>query len=263
MNFHLNELSVLSQSGCAWVTGASSGIGAALSRRLIQEGWDVVGSARSSSKLNALKKVLGVQFHPYPLDIVDDTAVRQCFEEIEGERGPITLAVLNAGVYEVPGSNVFDQEAARTVFETNVMGTLNTLGLIVQRMIARRRGQIAIMSSLAGYRGLPHSAGYCASRAATLVLAESLREDCHVHGVKVQVITPGFVDTPMTAKNDFQMPFLVKSEIAADRIVKGLGGSRFEISFPLRLTILMKIVRMLPYRLYFPLIRRLTRSRVV
>lgn len=155
---------------------------------------------------------------------------------------------------------MFDSKAAKEMFETNVLGTINSLGVVLNSMIERERGQIAIMSSLAGYRGLPNSAGYCASRAATLSLAESLRESCHGKGVKVQVITPGFVRTPMTAKNTFPMPFLIDPEIAAEKIMRGLNRGCFEITFPLRLSILMKILRLLPYPAYFSLIRRIAKA---
>ena len=259
MSLRLGDLSALRQAGCAWVTGASSGIGAAVSRRLIQDGWVVAGSARNSAKLDAIKAELGGQFYACPLDITHDTSLITNFEKVEAAHGPVTLAILNAGIYETGASEVFDHEATTKIFETNVLGTINSLGLVVKKMIARRGGQIAVMSSLAGYRGLPYSAGYCASRAATLVLAESLREHCHAHGVKLQVITPGFVDTPMTAKNTFQMPFLITPEVAANRIVDGLDGGRFEITFPKRLSILMKILRVLPYWIYFPLMRYLIR----
>ena len=253
------DLATLRHYGCAWVTGAGSGIGAAISRRLVRDGWEVAGSARNETKLGALRRELGGTFHPYPVDVREIKTVREKFATIESVHGPVSLAILNAGVYEVRGDRMFDPEAAKTMFETNVLGTINTLGVVLDSMVEQERGQLAVMSSLAGYRGLPKSAGYCASRAATLALAEALREDCRAKGVKIQAITPGFVKTPMTAKNTFPMPFLIEPEVAAERIMGGLNGNRFEITFPLRLSLLMKFVRILPYFAYFPLVRRLVR----
>lgn len=254
------DLATLRHSGCAWVTGAGSGIGAAVSRRLVRDGWEVAGSARNNKKLEALRRDLGKTFHPYPMDVRELKTVRKSFATIEAAHGPVSLAILNAGVYEVRGDRMFDPEAAKIMFETNVLGTINTLGVVLSSMMEQERGQLAVMSSLAGYRGLPNSAGYCASRAATLALAESLREDCRAKGVKVQAITPGFVKTPMTAKNTFTMPFLIEPEVAAAKIMAGLNGNRFEITFPFRLSILMKLLRILPYFAYFPLVRRIVRS---
>lgn len=259
MKVGLCDLATLRQRGCAWVTGASSGIGASVTRRLVSQGWEVVGSARNKKKLDILGKELGDKFHPYPLDVTEAEAVRTKFAIIEAAHGPISLAILNAGVYEILEDRMFEPEAAKIMFETNVLGTINTLGVVLNSMIEKERGQIAVMSSLAGYRGLPNSAGYCASRAATLALAESLRENCRAKGVKVQAITPGFVKTPMTAKNTFPMPFMIEPEVAAERIMGGLNGEHFEITFPFRLSLLMKLLRILPYSAYFPLMRRIVR----
>ena len=126
-------------------------------------------------------------------------------------------------------------------------------------MIARGRGRIAIVSSVAGYRGLPTAAYDGASKAALINLAEALKFDLDRHGVTLQLIDPGFVRTPLTAKNEFTMPFLIPAEEAAEQIAKGLRGSSFEITFPRRFTYLLKLLRCLPYRLYFPLMARATR----
>ena len=246
------------QSGCAWVTGASSGIGRALCARLITKGWHVAGSARDNGALVTLRSELGDRFHPFPLDITELAGVRSVVIDIEQKLGPIELAILNAGVYQLEGDGGFDGNSARCTFAVNVMGTVNCLDVLVHLMKSRSHGQIALMSSVAGYRGLPRATAYNASRSAILSLAESLKFELDRHGVNVQVITPGFVDTPMTKKNQFPMPFLVSADTAARCIVAGLNSNRFEISFPRRMTYLMKILRLLPYSLYFPLIRRIT-----
>ena len=179
---------------------------------------------------------------------------------VEKEVGPISLAVLNAGVYEGVRDGILDGDTANEILSVNVGGVVNCIAAIADRMVIREHGHIAVMSSLAGYRGLPGAPAYCASRSAVLSLAESLKFDFDQLGVKIQVITPGFVKTDMTAKNKFRMPFLVTPEFAAKRIVAGLKTSRFEITFPLRFSYLLKLMRVLPYRIYFTLLRKLILS---
>jgi len=245
-------------SGCIWVTGASSGIGRALCVRLSAEGQYVVGSSRDRQALFKLRAELGDRFLPLPVDITSLSDLNDAVAEIERLAGPINLAILNAGVYQPEGENGFDGEQAHQTINVNVLGTINCLTAILPTMRQRRSGRIALMASAAGYRGLPHAAGYGASRAAILSLAESLRFELEETGIAVQVITPGFVDTPLTAKNKFPMPFMITPDAAAHRILLGVRSDRFEITFPRRFTYVMKLLRLLPYGLYFPLIRRIT-----
>ena len=163
-------------------------------------------------------------------------------------------------IYEGVRDGILDGDTANEILSVNVGGVVNCIAAIADRMVIREHGHIAVMSSLAGYRGLPGAPAYCASRSAVLSLAESLKFDFDQLGVKIQVITPGFVKTDMTAKNKFSMPFLVTPEFAAKRIVRGLQKSHFEITFPRRFSYLLKLMRVLPYRIYFPLLRKLTAS---
>ena len=196
---------------------------------------------------------------PWPLDITDHGAVQAAVARIEAERGPIDVAVLNAGTHQPVAAGEFTAAGLRALIELNVMGTAACLEAVMPRMIARGRGRIAVVASVAGYRGLPTGAYYGATKAALINLTESLRFDLDRAGVTIQLIDPGFVRTPLTDRNDFPMPFLIDADLAADRIARGLRSSRFEIAFPRIFVALLKLLRLLPYRLYFPLVDRATR----
>ena len=178
---------------------------------------------------------------------------------IEAEHGPIDVAVLNAGTHRPVSAAEFTAEGLRELMEINVMGTAACLEALMPRMIARGRGRIAVVASVAGYRGLPTSAYYGATKAALINLTESLKFDLDRAGVTMQLIDPGFVKTPLTDRNEFPMPFLISAELAADRIASGLRSRRFEIAFPRRFVWMLKLLRCLPYALYFPLVGRSTR----
>jgi NAD(P)-dependent dehydrogenase (short-subunit alcohol dehydrogenase family) len=236
----------------AWITGASTGIGAALARHLASRGVAVAASARSVAKLVAL----GPGIHAYPVDVTDGEAMAAVARQIAADLGPIDLAVFGAGAYQPLTAEQVTPEAVRAVFDTNVMGVVHGLSAVLGSMRRRRQGQIAWIASVAGYRGLPKAAAYGASKAALINMAESLRPELARDGVFVSVINPGFVETPMTAQNDFPMPFLMTPDAAAERIVAGLAKRKFEIAFPRRFVTLLKLARLLPYGIYFRLIDR-------
>jgi NAD(P)-dependent dehydrogenase (short-subunit alcohol dehydrogenase family) len=248
------------EMGLAWVTGASSGIGRALALRLVKDGFNVVVTARDHEKLVQLQhespgpgKIIVLDG-----DVTDPRDMERILAAIEYEHGSMVLAVLNAGVYiAVHGEDLHREDFEKT-FAVNLNGTVNCLLPAVRHMKARGHGQIAIVSSVTGYGGLPTSAAYGASKAALINMAESLKFDLDKVGVRLQVINPGFVETAATAKNAFPMPALVSAEVAADRIAQGLKSSGFEITFPKRFTYAMKLLNLLPYGLYFWLINRAT-----
>lgn len=244
-----------------WITGASSGIGRAAALELARRGHSVAASARSADKLDALAREaasLAGEIHPAPLDVTDQAAARQVHERIEREIGAPDVVVLAAGNHQPVAARDFTADGLRKLVEINLMGVANCLEPAMQAMIARRGGQLAIVSSIAGYRGLPTSAYYGATKAALINLAEALRFDLVKHGVHMQLIDPGFVRTPLTDKNDFSMPFLMEVDDAARRLVDGLDSRRFEVTFPKRFTWILKGLRCLPYALYFPLVGRAT-----
>lgn len=249
------------RDGAAWVTGASTGIGRAVAARLATEGWTVLASARSADKLATLADECAGsrgKIVPLPCDVTDLEATKAAIDSVRSDIGPIALAVLNAGTYKPDSLRHFSSVDLKAQFEINVFGTFHCLEAVLPDWIAAGRGHVAIVSSVSGYRGLPRAMGYGASKAALINFAESLRLMAERHGIKVQVINPGFVRTPLTDKNDFPMPFLVEVEDAAREIVDGLASSKFEIAFPAPFVFILKRLQSLPYSLYFPLIKRQT-----
>lgn len=234
-----------------WITGASTGIGREMALQLAARGVTVAASARSADKL----LVLGANVRPYPLDVTDRTAVLATIKSIERDLGPIDLAVLAAGTYTPADVENFAPPIFEVAMATNYLGVVNALAGLLPPMMSRRAGHVAWIASVAGYVGLPKAAAYGPSKAALINLAESLKPDLDIRGITVSVINPGFVETPLTAQNDFSMPFLMKAPEAARLSIEGLLRRKFEIAFPWRFVLIMKFARLLPYAFFFPLIR--------
>ncbi|WP_034995182.1 SDR family NAD(P)-dependent oxidoreductase [Beijerinckia mobilis] len=247
------------RDGVAWVTGASSGIGRAVALELARRGYRVAVTARRKGDLEEL--VCHTEnITSFPGDVTDVAAMRALVKRIERQLGPIALAFLNAGVYFVQERAVFSAELAWRTFEVNTGGVLNCLDPLLVEMRRRRFGQIVMNASLAAYGGMPGSLSYAASKAAVVSLAETLRMTEDRQGINVQVVTPGFVETAMTAhETSFAMPFLMDADQAATRICDGIEISGFEITFPKRLAWPYKFVALLPYPLYFAIMRWVTR----
>jgi NADP-dependent 3-hydroxy acid dehydrogenase YdfG len=194
-------------------------------------------------------------------DVTDAAAVAGAVAKAEAESGrSIVRAMINAGTYAAMSAGDFDLAKWKLQIEVNLNGAANCLAAAMPAMLARRSGQIAMVASVAGYRGLPMAVGYGATKAALISTCESLRGDLARAGVLMQVIVPGFVKTPLTDKNAFPMPFLIDADDAADRIARGLATTRFEIAFPWQMVWSLKLLRLLPYRLYFPLVARATKG---
>ncbi|NWG46477.1 MAG: SDR family NAD(P)-dependent oxidoreductase [Alphaproteobacteria bacterium] len=247
------------KDGIALVTGASSGIGRALTLALVRKGWCVAALARREEDLAALaREAAGPgRVMPVPADITDRAGVGSAIARIEAE-GPLALAVLNAGIYlplEVPR---FDASVVERSVAVNLLGTSYCLEAIVPAMGARRRGHIAIVSSVTGYGGLPTSGAYGATKAALINLAEAMKIELDRHGVRVSVINPGFVETPAQDDNAFPKPFMISAEEAAGRIVRGLRSQAFEITFPKRFTWQLKLLGLLPARTRLELVKKRT-----
>jgi NAD(P)-dependent dehydrogenase (short-subunit alcohol dehydrogenase family) len=247
--------------GVAWVTGASSGIGKAVALELARRGWTVAISARRLEQLEfvaAEATGLTGRIVAHVADVTDAVALAKVVETIESVHGPIALAFLNAGVAPYTRAGALDITAFEQALTVNTMGVVYGLAPLLARMSIRKRGQIAVNASVAGYGGLPQAAAYGASKAATIHLCEALKFDCDQLGIILQVVNPGFIDTPLTRKNAFPMPFLMPIEEAARRAVAGFETGGFEIVFPRRLAWILKCVNSLPYSLYFPLVARAT-----
>ena len=244
-------------SQVAWVTGASSGIGRALARRLAEDGYRVAASARSATDLDTLAAEMPGRITAFQLDVTQPQACLETGALIERTLGPIDLAVLNAGSYFPTTAADFSVDNFRRTVDLNLMGAVNCMGAIVPSMVARRSGHIAIMASLTGYLGLPTAASYGATKAALHSMAHSFRPDFERYGVTVTVINPGFVKTPLTDKNSFPMPFLMPLDKAIDRIMDGLASKRFEIAFPWQVAWGLRLLRALPEPLRFAAMRRM------
>lgn len=249
-----------SRSGVVWITGASSGIGRALAEAHAARGWRVGVTARREAELNALAERFPGRIIVAPADVTDPAAVRAAVETVMSG-GMITRAILNAGTYERDTAETFSAALLRRQIELNLLGTANCLEVVMPMMVARNAGQIALMASLAGLAGLPGSASYSASKAAMIALAESLKFDLDRHGVSISAICPGFVKSPLTANNEFPMPFLMETDDAARAILRGLDARRFFIAFPEGLARPLRILRSLPYSVFFPLLARGMRER--
>ncbi len=233
-----------------WITGASTGIGREVALRLAQQGCKVAISARSADKLAELA-AQHANLLAFPLDVTDAAATKSTVAAIELRLGAIDLAILNAGTWDPMGATDFTAARAEASMRVNYFGLANGVEALVPLFIARRAGHLALVASVAGYRGMPKAAAYAPGKAAAISLAESLKPDLQRHNVTISVINPGFVDTPMTAINKFPMPFLMPVAVAAEKIVSGLDKRKFEIAFPWQLVSLLKIMRILPYGLYF------------
>lgn len=244
-----------------WITGASSGIGRAVALAYARAGATVAVSARSAEALAALaaEPEAGGRIRPYPVDVTDRAATRDVVARIEAALGPIELAILNAGTHEPVDARAFDAAVFDRLFAVNLGGTINGLAAILPRLVERRSGHVALVASVAGYAGLPTAAAYGATKAAMINLAEALKFDLDPAGVRVSLVNPGFVRTPLTDKNPFTMPALMEVDDAARALVRGLAGGGFEVTFPRRFTYVLKLIRLLPYRWYFPLMARITR----
>lgn len=239
----------------AWVTGASTGIGRELALGLARRGVRVAASARSADKLDDLARI-DPNILPFPLDVTGpDTAATQA--RIVDALGEIDLAVLNAGVWQPMRASEFKAVAALQSMQVNYFGIANALEPLVAHMVPRRRGQIALVASVAGYRGLPMSAAYAPTKAAVISLAEVLRLELSRHGIVVSLVNPGFVETPMTSVNRFEMPYILKADDAAERILRGLEKGKFEIAFPWQLVTALKVLRAMPNSIYLRIAGRM------
>ena len=239
-----------------WLVGASTGIGHALAVQLHALGATVIVSARKADALQAF-----AHQHPgsvaLPLDVTDAAAVQAAAQTLLSD-GPLDLVCYCAGHYHAMRATAIDLPDLLRHHEVNTVGALHVLTAIAPAMVARGQGHISLVSSVAGFRGLPQSLAYGPTKAALINLAETLYLDLKPHGLGVSVINPGFVETPLTAQNDFHMPALISPEQAASAIVQGWAKGEFDIHFPKRFTRILKLLRLLPYRLYFAAVRRIT-----
>ena len=239
-----------------WITGASSGIGKALAIKFAKEGWKVAISARRENLLNEIAKTYNDIF-PYPLDVTDSKKCELVFNSIKEKFKNVDISVFSTGIHDPKSEKSLDLNKVRQIMEVNFFGTINSVNAVYKYYKERKSGQISIVSSVAGYRGLPAGGAYCASKSALTSFTESLNFDMKRKNVRVSLISPGFIKTPMTDQNDFPMPMIKTPEFAAEEIYNGLvKKNTFEIHFPKSFTFMMKILQILPNWAYFKLVEK-------
>jgi NAD(P)-dependent dehydrogenase (short-subunit alcohol dehydrogenase family) len=240
-----------------WIIGASHGIGEQLAHELARAGASIIASGRSKHKLKELCTTLTGSDHlPLPLDVQNERALRDALRTLTNHYGVLDMVIYMAGVYSPAHAWDFKLNEARETININLTGIFTMLHVVVPEFIRQHHGSIVLTGSVVGYRGLPGSLAYGASKAAISNLAETLHADLSERNIRVQLISPGFVETRMTDRNPFAMPCMISAEKAAIAIRKGLERNAFEIHFPKRFTYPMKLLRILPTALYLKLIRR-------
>ena len=236
-----------------WITGASSGIGKALAEKFASEGWKVAVSARRKEVLDKMSTNKNIS--SYPLDITNQDQIKNIFKNIINDFGNLDLCVFSSGTYDPKLEQEINIKQNKFVMETNFFGVLYCINSVEKYFKEKKDGHISIVSSVAAYRGLPNSSGYGPSKAALTNLTESLYFDFKKYNVRISLVSPGFIKTPLTDKNDFPMPFIKSPEFAANKMFKGLTKTKaFEIHFPKALTLLLKLLRILPYKIYLFLV---------
>tara|TARA_B100000579_G_scaffold414559_1_gene408303 strand:+ start:7 stop:759 length:753 start_codon:yes stop_codon:yes gene_type:complete len=241
-----------------WITGASSGIGKAVAEKFASKGWKVAVSARRKEILDNMARDQNIS--SFPLDVTNRNQINEVFKNILNEFGDLDLCLFSSGTYEPKDEQNIDPDKIKNVMNINFLGVIDCVKTVEEYFKNKKSGHISIVSSIAGYRGLPNSSGYGPSKAALTNFSESIYFDFKKFRVRVSIISPGFIKTPLTDKNEFSMPFLKTPEYAAEKIYNGLVNSNdFEIHFPKGLTLTLKFLRILPYKLYLFLVDKLVK----
>jgi len=239
-----------------WITGASSGIGKALAIKFSKEGWNVAISARRENLLEEIAKSNN-NIYPFPLDVTNSEKCKSIFESVIKKTGEINISVFCTGIHDPKSEKKLNIKKIREIMEVNFFGTVNSINAVYDYYKEKKSGQISIVSSVAGYRGLPAAGAYCASKSALSSFAESLYFDLKRFNVRVSLVNPGFIKTPMTDQNDFPMPMMKSAEFAAEQMFKGLTQKKaFEIHFPVAFTSMMKVLKVIPNGLYFKIVEK-------
>ncbi len=246
----------MSDKKVIWITGASSGIGKSLAIKFAKEGWIVAASARRENLLQELHSE-NENIHSFPLDVTNVDECKNVFNDIIKKFENIEICVFGTGIHDPKSEKEFNLDKIRKIMEVNFFGTMNSINSIYDYYNNKESGQISIISSVAGYRGLPAAGAYCASKSSLTSFSESLHFEMKRKNVRVSLISPGFIKTPMTDQNDFPMPMIKSPEFAADQIYNGLIKNKgFEIHFPKAFTFIMKFLRILPSSWYFKIVEK-------
>lgn len=247
--------------GVAWVTGGSTGMGRTLTLDLARAGWTVAVTSRPSDPEPAAENAPPGRIAAFNCDVTDEAGMAETVATIEKELGPIVLAVFNAGIYFPARGEALDLSSIRTTYEVNVFGVLNGLVPVVARMRQRGRGHIVINGSVSSYFGWPTTAAYGATKAALNNMADALRFDFEKMNIRIQVINPGFVETPLAAENKVLMPAVIPAAKASAHMMRAIRSGGYETTFPRRLTWWLKFMRLWPNEARFAFMNAVTRWR--
>lgn len=240
-----------------WVIGASSGIGEACVRALFQKGARVALSSRRVDRLEAIAQGYPNEDHLIlPVDVMREANVQDAYQKIEKEWGGVDLLLFVSGIYIPMRADTFNMANAQKTVDSNILGPMRAVATVLPAMLNRSSGHIAIVGSVAGYSGLPKALAYGPTKAAMINFCETLFYDLQPKGIGVHMISPGFVETEATAQNDFEMPALISATTAANEILDGIARGEFDIHFPKRFSGFLKLLRLLPYPIYFWILRK-------
>jgi len=240
-----------------WIIGASSGIGEACTQAFIRAGAKVALSSRRAERLNTIAQSAEPgQALVFPLDVTQQEQLISAYQGILETWGGLDLLLFVSGVYTPLRADNFEFEIAQKTIDANLLGPMRAVSVVLPNMLEEQAGHIAIVGSVAGYSGLPKALAYGPSKAGIINFCETLYYDLLPQGVSVHMISPGFVATEATAQNDFEMPALITADEAAQEILSGLQAGEFDIHFPKRFSGFLKFLRILPYPLYFWIVRR-------
>ncbi len=252
------------QKKTCWIIGASHGIGEALVRKYFDHGFDLMISARSIEKLNQIRDEIRTknptatnQILTSQVDVCDVSSLQKSCDEIITKLQKIDLVIFASALYSPTSAIGFDLQKAHETIDVNIKGALNLLHVVLPKMKAQKFGHLAFIASVAGYRGLPQSFAYGASKAALINLCEGIYPELNRHNINLSVINPGFVKTRLTDKNSFEMPFIISADQAAEEIFKGLNAKKFEIHFPKKFTYILKFLRILPNTIFLKIINKI------
>ena len=240
-----------------WVIGASSGIGEACVRALFQKGARIALSSRRVDRLEAIAQGYRKEDHLIlPVDVMREADVQDAYQKIEKEWGGVDLLLFVSGIYIPMRADTFNMTNAQKTVDSNILGPMRAVAAVLPAMLNRSSGHIAIVGSVAGYSGLPKALAYGPTKAAMINFCETLFYDLQPKGIGVHMISPGFVETEATAQNDFEMPALISATTAANEILDGIARGEFDIHFPKRFSGFLKFLRLLPYPIYFWILRK-------
>tara|TARA_B100002051_G_scaffold268465_1_gene298393 strand:+ start:515 stop:1267 length:753 start_codon:yes stop_codon:yes gene_type:complete len=232
-----------------WITGASSGIGKAVAEKFAKENWRVAISARRTEILDEIAK--NENIFAYPMNVTDTKKTQETFDKILKDFGNIDLCIFSSGTYERKSEKGINVENIKNVMEVNFLGVVSCVKAVEEYFKSKKNGHLAIVSSPVGYRGLPKSSGYTPSKASLNNFTQGIYFDFKKFNIRVTLISPGFIKTALTDKNEFKMPFLKDTSYAAEKIYNGLVNKKsFEIIFPPQIAFIYKIFQILPNKVY-------------